>query len=276
MNFLKTDINGGFPFVLDDLRFADASIRKALTDLVIGLNGGGLDCIVLGVEVTGPGALQDVSAGLLLVDGELIQVDAHTVGTIDIADYQKITIVETADAAGNKTFEDTNVHDTYIKRRVVLEAGFDPAPGGTKKYRTSSGGYQFDRLPAAILGELSEFFTNWNLIAGADISGLPALVTYWLDLGIQSKKVGKTARININVRLLNAAGAIGQITMNGPSNIEVSDTTFIGFGVCEETPCTFILTTSGVIQIEKIDGSDFVSGAPIKVYLNSGDFPCNL
>lgn len=127
MNKLDTTKTGGQPFVLDDIRFNDTAYRNAFNSI---LKVFGTNLIVQGCEVNG----NDVAAGYVLLNGELIKVDAH-VRTGDY--YSKVT---TYDAAGNKTFKNGQIQDVYEINRAVCAAGAGPlAYNGRRIFGNTAG-----------------------------------------------------------------------------------------------------------------------------------------
>lgn len=277
MNKLNTLDNGGFPFVLDDLRFMDDAVRDAIQKLIIGLNGGALNCIVQGMDVTpGMGTNEDIAAGYLMYNGELLRVDAHSAGTVDIADYQKLIIEETFDAAGTKTFEDGGVHETYVLRRAKLEAGFNPAPPGTVIVR-NGGGYVFPRLQASILGEVIELLKSWGTIQGVSLAGLTSGVTWGGGSGsLRFKKVGKVGFINFKGSF-EFASTMNFFEFNVPAGWALTGSTnrqiCLGTHLADGTATVVRVnvTTTGKVQIVKLSGN-FTDG---EIEFNSGAIPLN-
>jgi hypothetical protein len=108
-NFLKTTDTGGMPLESDDWRWEMEGIRHALAQLGRSV---GDNYIVFGCEESGG----TISAGYIMLDGELLRVDAH-VKTDDY--YEKVS---TNDVTGQETFLDTNVYNTYVKYRATSTA----------------------------------------------------------------------------------------------------------------------------------------------------------
>lgn len=119
MNKLITTYNGGMPIVLDDVRWNDDAYRAAFNGI---LKAFGTDFIVQGCVYS---AIDDsVTAGYIMLNGELLQVDAHT--KTGAGYYQKVT---TYNAAGTKTFRNASINDTYQQNR-----GLATAASGTLLY----------------------------------------------------------------------------------------------------------------------------------------------
>lgn len=276
MNRLKTLDNGGFPFVLDDLRFMDDAVRDAIQKLIIGLNSGGLNCIVQGMAVTpGIGANENIAAGYLMYDGELLRVDDHTTGSIDVADYQRLIIEENADPEGTKTFEDGGTHETYILRRARLESGFNPVPPGSVVVRNGNG-YVFPTLQASILGEVVELLRTWGTIQGVSLAGLTSGVTWGGGSGsLRFKKVGRVGFINFKGSFEFSGAPIQFFEFNVPSgwtiatstNRQICLGTHLADGVASVVRVN--MTTTNKIQIVKFSGH-FDDG---EIEFNSGAIP---
>jgi len=115
MNKLITTSNGGIPIVLDDLRWflgqslSDSGMYQALNGILVGF---GTDYIVSGCTVAG----SDISDGWIMLDGELLKVDAHTKSD---SYYVKTT---SYDSSGLKTLESGSTANTYEKNRGVCSA----------------------------------------------------------------------------------------------------------------------------------------------------------
>lgn len=122
MDKLKTIGVGGFPLVLDDLRqffgrLDDPSegIYQAFNNL---LRGFGDNFIVQGVVASGTTPNVAITEGWVLLNGELIKVDAQT--GIDTDTDNKFVKVTTFDSRGTKTFLNGSIEDTYEKNRAII------------------------------------------------------------------------------------------------------------------------------------------------------------
>lgn len=274
MNFLKTTETGGFPFVLDDLRYMDAATRDAINKIVIGLNGGALNGVVEGMTITSDGVGGEIiSAGYILVNGEVIRVDEHVVDSIDLVDYQKVVIEETADPEGEKTFENGGIFDTYIKRRAKLVAGSNPVPPGTIVFRNTVG-QLFPTLRQSILGELSSFLTSWSTIAGAAITGWSSHASWGGAGSLRFKKTGKVGFINFR-GTVDFTGSHNNFEFNAPAGFVLDSTQNrqIALGThLVDGAATVIrvnLTTAGKIQVVRLSGN-FTTG---DIEFNTGAIP---
>ncbi|MGV7234619.1 MAG: hypothetical protein ACQ9ET_00030 [Nitrosomonadaceae bacterium] len=122
MDKLKTDINGGFPFDLDDLRWIADGIDQAFTGLGTGFSDGteGDSFLLSGGVVTINASNLDVTEGYAYYLGEIIKIDAHSIvdaGTLKLHFWK---LVEGFDSAGDEVFEDGSTNSTYRTRRLEL------------------------------------------------------------------------------------------------------------------------------------------------------------
>lgn len=122
MNQLLTNINGGFPLNLNDLRFTDSSIRLALADIVQSFGAGnGQACILWGCEVQFMGDYHQVNEGAIFVQGEVWHVYPHVIEiNFPFPDEPEWACFASFDPDGNKIFKDGIQHNTYQERRAKL------------------------------------------------------------------------------------------------------------------------------------------------------------
>ena len=114
MDKFRTIGLGGLPFTLDDFRWffgrldaPNEGIYQAFNNI---LGGFGNNFIVQGVVASGSSPNVAITEGWVLLDGELIKVDAQT--GIDTTTDNKFVKVTTFQSGGNKTFQNTTVEDT--------------------------------------------------------------------------------------------------------------------------------------------------------------------
>lgn len=121
MKVLKTDINGGFPFDLDDIRWFEAGVRESLT--AVGEMIGGNFAIIpptLSISLSG---VTNV-AGKVFANGEFCDVDERTIplaippGNVLFWEY-----VEYAEPSGSEVFENATTNDTYFRNHYILNVG---------------------------------------------------------------------------------------------------------------------------------------------------------
>lgn len=123
MNRLITTGKGGFPLVLDDVRWAlgqisgtdNHGIYQALNNI---LGGFGSDYIVQGCEVSGTSPNVTVGSGWVVLSGELLRVDEQTgIDTTTDSTFIKQT---TFDSRGDKTFQSLANESTYEENRAAV------------------------------------------------------------------------------------------------------------------------------------------------------------
>jgi hypothetical protein len=122
----KLDIKlGGHPLTGDDLLFLQSSITEGLTALAQGLAGPFF--VISGVNISISGGTITWTAGWIYMAGEICQVDS---GSATFASNDTFVIVETADTAGDVTYEDLNTESTYLIRKATIQGN----AGGTYLY----------------------------------------------------------------------------------------------------------------------------------------------
>lgn len=116
--------NGGLPFVLDDFRWflgqatgGNQGIYQSLNHI---LRAYGDDFIVQGVVASGITPNIAITEGWIMLAGELLKVDAQT--GIDTTTEDSFTKVITFDTAGNKTFRNGALIDTFQQNRGVVNS----------------------------------------------------------------------------------------------------------------------------------------------------------
>ena len=123
MNRLITTSVGGFPKVLDDLRWflgqaiGNQGIYQALNNL---LRLFGDNFIVQGATLPGDGTILE---GWVMLDGELLKVDLHSPGADTF--FTKVT---TFDPAGDKKAQNGSDIQAYQINRAVVNAGSGNLP----------------------------------------------------------------------------------------------------------------------------------------------------
>ncbi len=122
MDKLATKGVGGFPLVLNDLRqffgrldSPSEGIYQAFNNI---LRGYGDNFIVQGVILSGGTGAFSITEGWVLLDGELVKVDAQT---FDEATDNRFVKVTTFDSRGTKTFLNGSINETYEKNRAVVQ-----------------------------------------------------------------------------------------------------------------------------------------------------------
>lgn len=127
MNKLVTSINGGFPLNLDDIRFVQDSIREVI-------KGISSTCLIKNQRMrilsgcttsTGPQGQLIYSEGFILLDDEIFYHPGTTFPSVGVFHYF-VEITSSYDPAGQKIFQDTQVHDTYELRIIKISRDILP------------------------------------------------------------------------------------------------------------------------------------------------------
>lgn len=176
MNKLKTDINGGMPLELDDIRWEQAAVREAFYGLIsafgitapLSFKLSGCD-----VSITGGGADYACAAGYICLEGEVCAVDSHSVTINPVNQMAVFQLEVTYDPSGEETFEDTSVNDTYEIRKAKLVAVTLASPNPYMPYNAPY-------LSGVIIGQINAEETAWNLVGD---TGQPSFETDWSNVG---------------------------------------------------------------------------------------------
>ena len=140
MKHLKTNINGGFPFELDDIRWQNGGFREALAGFIQSLTGGAdcilSGCVVTGIAVAGNNLTYTISEGWAFINGQICFCPAVNNVTIPGGPGFYFGIVTTFDASGSKTFDDGGVHDTYQIDNAGIVASGNAIPAGRMAYNS--------------------------------------------------------------------------------------------------------------------------------------------
>ena len=120
MDKLITNIDGKFPYVLDDIRFLDTAYRMGFEALAKAVSFN-RNSILWGCEVTNIGGTDiSVSDGAVMINGEILKFNQTNI-TVTAGNKPVIIKEEVFDSAGNKQFGDGTTHDTYKIIRGKLD-----------------------------------------------------------------------------------------------------------------------------------------------------------
>lgn len=160
MNKLLTNITGGFPFTLDDLRFQDDATRLAIADSIKTIAGDG-PVILYGCGLTIAGTTVSVSEGAILWQGEIWHVFPHNYAVPNpMPEAPHWNFITANDAAGSKVFEDGQTHQVYQVRKAV--GSYLPLEGAL-------GSVYIDSAPR--LNEVGNSTENLAMAAAAELPG---------------------------------------------------------------------------------------------------------
>jgi hypothetical protein len=131
MNKLINTDSGGYPFVLDDLRFVDDSVREALKGNLSFLG----DDFILSPNYNDITAATSWSfpETFAILDGEILRIPAFTANSSPaLGKWYKLELDSTNSGTtpGLKTFQDASVHETYNLRKGKLTLQTTPLVGG--------------------------------------------------------------------------------------------------------------------------------------------------
>lgn len=123
MNKLKTTQNGGFPFVLDDLKWMDDSYREGIAGILSAFELNPNDTIILsGCVKTSSGTTVTVTEGFLFLNREILYFPGGNL-TLNHPASVYFDLDVAYDSSGNKLFEDATTNQTYEVRRAKLVTG---------------------------------------------------------------------------------------------------------------------------------------------------------
>lgn len=119
MNKLITDYTGGFPFLLNDLRFVDDSIRQAIKDIVTSMCGEG-PVILYGCQITQHPTYISVTEGAIFWSGEIWHVYPHNFTAPNpLVEMPSWYFVEESGPQGSRTFENAEIHQVHQIRKAI-------------------------------------------------------------------------------------------------------------------------------------------------------------
>ena len=120
MNKLITTDSGGFPFLLNDIRFLDEAYREGMASIIKTVAE---ECILWGCEYSENGTIASINAGAVFFDNEIFYCPSHSVDLgVNIQDDIVLQVKEYDDPSGdgNKLFADGSTHQTYKVREVKV------------------------------------------------------------------------------------------------------------------------------------------------------------
>lgn len=115
MKRLKTDIDGGMPIVLDDIRFMYESLSDTVKGLVSTYMGTGSALILSGCEITSsgsPNVVLNFAPGYIAYDGEVYYFEGGQ-NLVFIPNGTYFVVNKNYLPEGNKSFKYTGSQDTY-------------------------------------------------------------------------------------------------------------------------------------------------------------------
>jgi hypothetical protein len=160
MNKLLTDFTGGFPFLLNDLRFMDDAIRLAIKDIVTSVCGDG-PVILTGCQVTQQQTYVSVSEGAIFYQGEIWHVYPHNFAAPNpLIDMPVWAFITANGPEGSRTFENAESHQVHQIRKAV--GSYLPIEGAVNNLF-------WDEVPR--FSDVNNSTYNLTLVASADLPG---------------------------------------------------------------------------------------------------------
>lgn len=120
MKKLITNINGGMPDLLDNIRWMEAGMVEAIESICKGLAMGHNSYKVFGAEVTRNGTSVSVGKGVIYHNGEIFNVEPASF-TAPVENVLYWGRVNSYHPSGNLIFQNGQQHDVYLERRMVLK-----------------------------------------------------------------------------------------------------------------------------------------------------------
>lgn len=120
MKHLETTETGGFPFVLDDLRWMETGINDAINAFIRGFKNNSTQNwqIITGLDYDG----FQVDDGWIFFNGEMCYCPGISDATLQSGEMLKFQLSEIYDPSGSKIFQNNvnNPIDTYLNRTVEI------------------------------------------------------------------------------------------------------------------------------------------------------------
>lgn len=211
----KLRFSGGEPNInIDDvLRDSDA-LRDFLNDWLNEIcenpTADTYTYILSGCTLTTPaGSAWSTTSGYVVIDGEILKVDAHTGTRSQGTDFWVWEKETTYDSNGTKTFNDTVSRDTWQKNRAVL-TNKASALGGTHVYSADdSPSYEYYFIEKNIAKIASELQGNTWTDMGSLLNGWTATTAKY--------RVDKEGYLEVFFEALNPSSATASVIFSLPA-----------------------------------------------------------
>lgn len=246
MDKLRLSGVGGFPLILDDLQFLlgrlsspDEGIYPALNNL---LRGFGDNFIVQGVVASGTSPNVAITAGWVLLDGELVKVDAQTgINTTTDNKFEKVT---TFDPRGAKTFLNSSINETYEKNRAVVQG--------------TSGNLDFD---SQALGVWQEDAFDTSIYTSNTGTWGPSIIT----TEVRHFILGKYMTVNMITIGAVSSGPTAFVNIKIPksktASFEMDNLMLLKIAGTEEVGIAEISSSDNTILIKRLNGASIPTGS---------------
>ena len=255
MDKLITTSSGGIPIILDDLRWltgqeSNQAIIQAVEDLLRGevLSD---DFIVSGLVLSGSNPIKSLTAGWVMLGGDLLQVAARTADIDDSTD-NRIILSTTNNSAGLKTLLNGSTADTYQQNRGIVSG--------------TSGNLDI-RTPKRIMDLLDDTYKTPTFAAGDySVTGGGSWTVEAGDVATYRFRIlGKTMFMEIVIGGSTIGSAPVILTIALPESKKTANAWQIASGIYDNGATVqdikITATVSGVdILIQKIDDTAFTNG----------------
>lgn len=265
MNKLITTDIGGFPFVLDDIRFESDATIDAFKGM---LSSWGLaedeSYILSGAAITDGGANWNVAEGYISIEGEVLFIPAHSVIKAGGGQATYWVINKSFDPAGLKTFEAGGSFNTYQTRVAeLITSGTIPALYTDLNAKTIT--EAISEKVADTLGVYETIDLNGtaalNGNAASDGTGAVVNVTGFAKPNsfLKTNIIGKKIELNFNILdfglgPFNTTGAYGSMVFTMP-NGEIFATGLEQYGYFTAECISNVKAVQGTFRLKTIPGT---------------------
>lgn len=247
MDKLKTIGVGGFPLVLDDLRqffgrldSPSEGMYQAFNNL---LRGFGDNFIVQGCVLGGSSGAFTLTEGWILLDGELIKVDAQS--AFDEATDNTFVKSTTFNSRGTKTFLNGSIIETYeINRANISGSGGSLAFDANTFFDLSNQASSLPDTGIKILNKKIIEIGDWNMDATGAIIVLHGLTDF---LKVRS----------ITAMIINDDSTLIDTLDKFTSSNQQSEG---GIGSVSDMVVSLVRKTSGIFDSTSYDSTSFNRG----------------
>lgn len=160
MNKLLTEFTGGFPFLLNDLRFIDDAVKLAIADLTTAV-AGSEPVIIYGCQTQQQANFVSVSEGAIFWQGEIWHVYPHNFTAPNpMTEAPYWNFVTENGPEGSRTFENAETHQVHQIRKAV--ASVSPVAGAL-------GSLAFDDVVS--YAQINNSVHNLSLVSALELPG---------------------------------------------------------------------------------------------------------
>lgn len=298
MNKVISNNNGGFPVVLDDLRFNEQATRDAFYGLLSAFGVSVADSFIIsGCVITG----LTYSAGWISLSGEILKVDGGALPAIGFGQSRYWVVDVTYDLSGTKVMENSSTVQAYEVRNgkiITLPIGSPRLPATALTPRLT------DKIIQMMVADNSSSDVAAKILAVIAASDLyasstpltwnaytPTFTAFDSSDGVVSPGVivtsfsarwlifNNTLFIRMSSVDISVFPTVRYITMSLPSSSLLTGKTKIGTAVCKFSK--YAITGSGLPVIVNVDLGSSGTGDPFMMEkadktdfgaLNSYDF----